>query len=177
MLALLGTACSSESVVTLAPVEPNATRSTPAATAETTMTTTEAPTSTTAPAATTTGFTAPPTTDVDPARVALSGLWRWAGTHTRYIRLQDHGAIEAGDVVDDALQLDRIGRWSMNGEMMEIRFLQVGGTCANDAVGIYQVSRSGSRLWMDLVTDDCNDRARWLIGSGRTSRTWIRAEE
>jgi len=45
VLALLGTACSSESVVTLAPVEPNATRSTPAATAETTMTTTEAPTS------------------------------------------------------------------------------------------------------------------------------------
>jgi hypothetical protein len=122
---------------------------------------------------TTTTFVAPPSTAVDPELTAYAGLWRWPDTHSRYLQLLDHGVLAVGDIVDDSLELNWLGEWTVRDQLMEIRFLQIGGTCPNEAVGYYEVTVSSSRLDMRLVTDECDNRSRWLIGVDRTQRTWI----
>ena len=135
-------------------------------------TTTMAPTTTTEPV-TTTGFTAPPQTVPNPDREPFVGIWRWAGTHTRYMELVDHGVIGTGAIVDSNLQLTRFGEWDVIDGVMTIRFLSIDGSCGDDDIGTYEVSISGSNLRMILEEDPCDHRVLWLLGTDRTSRTWL----
>lgn len=148
----------------------------------TTTSTTAAPTTTTTLATTTTAdtgttrtsFEAPPATAPNPERGPFVGIWRWANTHTRYMQLFDHGVIAVGDVVDSSLQLTSLGEWDVHEGVMTIEFLQIGPeTCADDAVGVFAVRIAGTNLVMDLVGDGCEGRAGWLIGTDRTTRTWL----
>ena len=150
-----------------------------ATTSSTSTTTTTAPpttTTTTAPPTSTTSFSPPPPTTPNPELLEFAGLWRWPNTHTRYLELLDHGVIAVGDVRDDSLELYRLGEWDVVDGLMTIRFLQIGGTCPNEAVGYYEISTSGSNLVTTLITDECENRSRWLIGLDRTSRTWLPAQ-
>ncbi|MFH1104243.1 MAG: hypothetical protein V1757_04790 [Actinomycetota bacterium] len=156
----------------------DATTTTTVSSTTTAPSTTSAPSTTTTVAATTstTATSTPTTTQPNPEMIAVAGLWRWPATHTRYIMLGESGVISAGDVVDGVLQLPLAGEWTMTDGVIEIRFLELSGSCANEAIGRYDARLSGGNLVMTLMGDDCANRAMWLIGLDRQTRTWIPAE-
>ena len=163
------TACGNDDGITTTTIGSSTTTAPSTTIAPSTTTTVAAGTSTTA-------TSTPTTTQPNPEMIAVAGLWRWPGTHTRYIMLGESGVISAGDVVDDALQLPHAGEWTMTDGVIEIRFLEVSGTCPNEAIGRYDARLSGGDLVMTLIGDDCANRAMWLIGLDRQTRTWIPAE-
>jgi hypothetical protein len=136
-------------------------------------TTAPATTTTAEPATTRTSFEAPPATPPNPDRGPFVGIWRWANTHTRYIQLFEHGVIATGAIVDDALDFTRFGEWDVRDGVMTIAFLEHGFEGCDDSPGTYAVRISAQNLVMEIVDDPCEGRAVWLIGSDRTTRTWL----
>lgn len=141
--------------------------------ADTSSSTSTTTTTSVAPSTTRTSFESPPGTDPNPERGPFVGIWRWAGTHTRYIQLFEHGVIAAGDIVDGTLQLTRTGEWDIADGMMTVASLELGPDPCGDVPATYEIRIAGQNLVMTLIDDPCAGRAIWLLGRDTTVRTWI----
>jgi hypothetical protein len=182
VLAACGTSDSASS--TTEGTSPTTTTAVPSATAvggvtSTTVeaTTTAGPTTTTVVAVTSTTVETTTSTTLDAALAEHAGLWQWAETDQKLMRLEVDGSLAIGYTLDGVPQLGlrgAVGEWEIVDGGISITGLGI-GDCP-DVVGTYEIDVSEDGFVMSVLDDECSDRVRWLLGSESTSHAWIPSE-
>jgi hypothetical protein len=141
-------------------------------------TTTAAPATTTVGAVTSTTEETTTSTTLDAALNEYAGLWRWAETDQKLMRLEVDGSLAIGYTLDGVPQLGlrgAVGEWEIVDGGISITGLGL-GDCPDDVAATYEIDVSEDGFVMSVLDEECSDRVRWLLGSESTSRAWIPSE-